>query len=301
MSGLPSAQSPSPASREADSTAPGSPAPAPHGVPPAQGRQPRRKRRKQILAPLALAALGVALLLLAIVNYPVAATGLRAPPFSRLALSAGFPIALIGVKVIQVSPAVAEMKIEVELPAGTLAAPAGTPPAALVVTPPLGTAFQSCPAPFCRVIRGTSPGTSASIWGKTLAFRYSGGLAAAATADFFVRASNFGVAYNGISASAAIPEFIYRGQGTPMLVTAYNIPSAATYDWSSFPTAGVNNRTATWQEDLAGGDTPGRVAVGISPSGQAHHDIQTLILGTLLGLAGAAILSAIQEALHIGD
>ncbi len=118
-----------------------------------------------------------------------------------------------------------------------------------------------------------------------------------ATADFFVKAHSFGVASNGITASAAIPEVTYQGPGQPMLVVTYDIPSAASYDWSSFPTASVNNSTASWVEDLTNGDTGARAAVGISPSGQATHDTETLLAGTLLGLAGGAILSAIQEAL----
>ena len=89
----------------------------------------------------------------------------------------------------------------------------------------------------------------AYVWGKQLAFRYTGG-SAVATADFFVKAA-------------------------------------------------VNNTTATWQEDLASTDTTGRSAVGINPAGQANHDIQALVAGTLIGLAGGAIISAVQEFLHV--
>ncbi|MGO9144012.1 MAG: hypothetical protein ACLP70_21620 [Streptosporangiaceae bacterium] len=46
-----------------------------------------------------------------------------------------------------------------------------------------------------------------------------------------MKARSFGVAYNGITASAAIPEFIYRGPGTPIFLVGYDIPSAASYDW----------------------------------------------------------------------
>ena len=50
----------------------------------------------------------------------------------------------------------------------------------------------------------------------TLAFSSVGGSPGKATVDFFVKARSFGVAYNGITASAAIPEFIYRVRDTDL-------------------------------------------------------------------------------------
>jgi hypothetical protein len=291
MSGMPTSQVPEPGSPLAESPPPGPPDDPP---PPAEHK---RSRRKKILTPLVLTALGMLLFLLVIIFYPSAVTEVRTPLYSRLGLETKFPVALIALTVIQVSPGIAEMKISVELPVGTTAPPPG-PPAALVVAPALGTAFRDCPAPFCLTVPGPVPG---SAWGVTLAFRSAGGSPGKATADFFVKARSFGVAYNGITASAAIPEFIYRGPGTPMFLVGYGIPSAASYDWSSFPTAAVNNHTASWQEDLTSVDSPGRAAVGINPAGQANHDNKTFIAGALVGLAGAAILSAIQEALHASD
>ena len=292
MSGMPTSQVPEPESPLA-----GSPPPRPPEDAPLLPAKHKRSSGKKILTPLVLAVLGLLLFLLVIIFYPSAVTDVRTPPYSRLGLETRFPIALIGLTVVQVSPAIAEMKISVELPAGTTAPPAG-PPAALVVAPALGTAFRDCPAPFCLTVPGPLPG---SEWGMTLAFSSVGGSPGKATVDFFVKARSFGVAYNGITASAAIQEFIYRGPGTPIFLVGYDIPSAASYDWSSFPTAAVNNRTASWQEDLTTVDSPGRAAVGINPAGQANHDNKTFIAGALVGLAGAAILSAIQEALHASD
>lgn len=292
MAGIPTSQVPEPESPLAENPPPG----PPDETPPLSAAH-KRSRRKKILTPLVLTVLGLLLFLLVIIFYPSAGTDVRTPSYSRLALETKFPIALIGLKVIQVSPAIAEMKISVELPVGITAPPAG-PPAALVVAPALGTAFRDCPAPSCLTVPGPLSG---SEWGVTLAFRSARGSPGIATADFFVKARSFGVAYNGITASAAIPEFIYRGPGTPMFLVGFDIPSAASYDWSSFPTAAVNNHTASWQEDLTSVDSPGRAAVGINPAGQANHDNTTFIVGALVGLAGAAILSAIQEALHAGD
>jgi len=300
MSGVPTAQSPGPAeSREPASqraeSSPSRPAdetpPLPAETPPLPAEHKRWKRKK-IFTPLVLAALGLVLLLLSILFYPSQSTGVSTPPYSRLEITTTSPIFLIGFKVVQVSPALAEMRFTVELPVGKTAPPPGAT-ASLQVAPPLGTSFRDCPAPSCTRVPGVPP---TFIWTESLAFK-----AGKAQADFFVKASSFGVAFNGVNAAAAIPEVMYKGPGNPIMLAAYDIPSAASYDWSSFPTAAVNNSTAIWQVDLAGGDTAAREAVGINSAGQASHDTRTYVAGALLGLAGGAILSAAQVALHAGD
>jgi hypothetical protein len=250
--------------------------------------KPERPQWRKILTPVALAVLGLVLFLFTILSYPSGATGVATPLYSRLAISTTFPILEIGLVISQVSPDVAEVGFSIELPAGRLAPPANAPTAHLTFAPPIGITFLECPAPACH--------TSPSEWRKPLAFTTG-----RAQANFFVKANSFGVAFNGVNASAAIPEVLYHGPGAPILFVGYSIPSAASYDWSSFPTAAANNTSAFWQEDLTGSDTAGRAAVGINPSGQANHDTRVFIAGALVGLAGAAILSAVQEAFHAFD
>lgn len=134
-----------------------------------------------------------------------------------------------------------------------------------------------------------------------LTFESADGLIWTATADFFVKAHSFGVTSNGVTASAAIPEVLYQGPGKLTLLASYNIPSAASYDWSSFPIAAAKDFTALWQQNLVGGDTPGRVAVGINHAGQARDDDKTFLAGALVGLAGGALIAAAQEVLNARD
>lgn len=282
MSGTPTSEVPPPPERP---LVPGQP-PPPDSLPPSAGERQRSKRTR-ILTPLALAGAGVLLFLLAILLYPSAATDVPTPSYPHLGIVTNYPADFVGLSTFQVSPAITEMRISVELT--ELHA---HPTAGILVSLPLGTAFQDCPA-GCQAVAGPA---RAYVWDKTLAFRDG-----KATADFFVKAHNFGVAYDGVAAAAAIPDVNYQGPGTPLFLIAYNIPSAASYDWSSFAPAAVNNQVATWQEDLTSGETAGRAAFGINPAGQASHDNKTFIAGALVGLAGAAILSAIQEALHAGD
>jgi hypothetical protein len=250
--------------------------------------------RKPVLRPVVLGAIGLALLLVSFLLYP-RTTELPSPAFPRLELSTNLRVAFVDYSVVQVSPAVAEMKISVVLPTGTPAPPAGAAPTFLSVAPPLGTGFRDCHPPACAV-RGTGV-TSASLWTDRLTFRP---VNSTATADFFVNARSFGVTSNGVDASAAIPEVIYLGQGNPILLTAYRLQSASSYDWSSLPAAAVTGTVVAWQQDLASGDTAGRTAVGVDHAGQTSDDIKIFVAGALLGIAGGAIVAAVQEAMHLG-
>ena len=178
------------------------------------------------------------------------------------------------------------MSIELRL-AGNL--PHGGAVAGLSVGLPRGTNFV-CSSSTCKE-------DSQSVG---LAFKRDGE-AIIASAEFFVEARSFGVEYNDVTASAAIPEVVYDGPGTPLLIVSYQIPSASSYDWSSYPASSVDKSGAVWQQALIHGDTVGRVTVGTNYAAQANDDTRTFIAGALLGLAGGALLSAVQEALHAGD
>jgi hypothetical protein len=52
---------------------------------------------------------------------------------------------------------------------------------------------------------------------------------------------------------------------------------------------------------VAAGITSGRIATGVNHLAQAADDHRTFFAGALLGLAGGALLSAVQEALHARD
>jgi hypothetical protein len=120
-------------------------------------------------------------------------------------------------------------------------------------------------------------------------------------ASVLVRASNFGETFNGVTASVAIPAILYKGPGTPTAYVEYRIPSASSYDWSAFPTQFANAAFASWAEVVTSGNVTGRAAVGINHANQSKDDNKTFLAGALLGLAGGALLSAVQEALRAID
>ena len=250
--------------------------------------------RKAAFRPVVLGAVGVVLLLISFFLYP-RTTELPSPAFPRLAVSTTFPVAFIDYSVVQVSPAIAEMKISVVLPTSTQGPPAGAPSPVLAVSPPFGTGFRDCHLPAC-IVKGHGI-TAASVWFERLNFRPETGSGATAVADFFVKAQSFGVTSDGINASAAIPEILYQGGGQPILLTLYHLRSASSYDWSDSQAAEVTSTTAQWQTDVGNGDTPGREAVGVDHAAQQSDDIKIFIAGALLGIAGGAIIAAVQEAM----
>jgi hypothetical protein len=263
----------------------------------AADRHPTRPGRpwwKKYQTAIVLAVIGLILFLVTVGLYP-STTQLPVPLSSTLALVAQRPVASITYEVDQVSSSVAEMKITIFLPVGASFPPASTPIVGLVVSPPIGTSFTTCPAPACK-----SESNGVSSWKVLLGFRPStspNGTSGIAFADFYVRAQSFGGTYNDVNASVVAPAVIYHGTGTPTLLTQYNIPDAAKYDWSVFPLDFAGPTFATWSEPVTSGQISARVADGTDFANQGKDNYHTFLAGVILGLAGGAVLAALQETL----
>jgi hypothetical protein len=256
----------------------------------------KRARWETILAPLGLAILGVAMILAALKVYPRPSEP-PVPAFSYLEVDASFPLFTIGYSVTKESAATAEIRIIVSLPAGMMHPPAHAPTAYLRMTLPTGSTFWHCPGHACK---GPAGKPIHGEWNQPLAFSSVFASSGEATANFFVKASNFGVTSNGVTAAAAIPAVIYQGRGQAVLLTGYKIPSPARYDWSS-PTARESGNYAIWTEPLAKGYTSGLSVTGVNHTAQSHEDLMTFLAGALVALGGGAILAAIIEAVHRRD
>jgi hypothetical protein len=249
-----------------------------------------------MLIPLVLAVVGLALLLAGWSIYPSGA-GNPTPGYSELILQSAVPVNYIQYDVNRVSSGNASMSVSVVLLQQT-AVPAQA--ASLQVWLPIGDTFAHCHGGACHVLPGGQQETS--YWATPLTFHPSSA-GPIATTSFTVKALDFGATFDGVDASAAIPEVRYccAAKVLPVLQAGYPIRSASQYDWTSFEPEDATSHSAVWQEQLTIGDTSSRVAVGINHAGQAHNDLLSLLAGTLLGLGGAALLSAVQEALHAGD
>jgi hypothetical protein len=249
---------------------------------------------KKYRTAIVLAVISLVLFLVTAGLYP-STTQLPVPLSSTLALQATQPVASITYEVDQISSSVAEMKVTILLPVGAPIPAANTPVVGLVLSPPIGTSFTTCPAPACK-----SESKGISSWKVLLAFSpftSPNGTSGIALADFFVRAYGFGGTYNDVNASVVAPAVIYHGSGTPTLLTQYDIPDAAKYDWSVFPLEFASPTFATWSEPVTNGQITARVADGTDFANQGKDNYHTFLAGVILGLAGGALLTALQETL----
>jgi hypothetical protein len=289
MSEVHNPQSPVPTDREPgdldDENRPNDPA----ANPPRSSAEHKRPRWGRFWTPIVLTILGVGLFAFALFLYPSEATEAPTPAYSRLLIGATFPVTDIVYDSYQISSVAAEIQVTAFASENTLLhLPAAKRIVVLIFSPPPGINFRNCSSPAC-----TESGPYAT-WSARLTFNSS----QSTTADFFVTAPSFGVADNGLTASAAIPDVVLQDPKESILLAGYQISDASSYDWSAFPTNRVSQSYALWQEALADGDTPGRAAVGINNARQSSDNNKTFFAGALLGLAGAAILSAVQETLN---
>jgi hypothetical protein len=257
---------------------------------------PTRSRRKKILVPVVLTVIGLALLLVGFLVYPRRAE----PPTPLLGAvfitgASGYVshhIEGINFRVDQVHPDLARLTIQIQL---TTAASRRHGQQAVIGISDLGLAIMHC-SPSCigiDVARDTAQPHVKSD--------------GTATAYFLVKAHSFGVAANGVTASAAFPQLFFSGTRPATMTLTYNIPSADSYDWSAYPPSDLSNTHATWEEPFVPNQLPlggggqwilSRVVTGINHAAETSDSTLTLIAGVLFGLGGGALVAAIQEALH---
>lgn len=286
MSGAVSGQSPEPESPAGGVLASSPPTPT------AGQAQVRRKYRAAAI----LFGLGLVLMVSAWRAYPAPETGIPTPAYPDITITISQPVYSIAYSVVQAQSGLAMLKISVTVFQGMN--PAGSRQQQTVrVVLPLGTAFQDLPLPPSYI----------QSMSKTLDFN-SGSFDTTATVVFPLTAHRFGSDTNGVTAYAALPDVSYqlttsaRGIAPPILYSRYQITSPNSYDWSTFPPESSGRSSATWEEFLpssAKGEVAGRVVPGIDHSRQSSDATRTFIAGALLGLAGGAILSAVQELLHL--
>jgi hypothetical protein len=254
-----------------------------------------------------LAILGFALLGVGFVLLPSTSQS-PTPPYSEIVLNSTVPILTINYRVTPASPSVDDVDVEIflngtKLPSGIVGN--------LVLRLPIGFRFHTCPAKSC--FRKQTPEGLYYTWAKLLTFdappillpgggmEHENTLGPEAVAHFSVNAHGFGETHNGSVASVALPTVQYHGPGSPMFTAGCYIPLASSYDWSSFPPVYANDVRAVWPEQLANGQALGRAAVGIDYGNEQRDNLYTFIAGALIGLAGSALLSSVQEALHAND
>lgn len=261
----------------------------------------RRLPRKKIWTPILLLVTAAIFAVIGLILYESATPSeLPAPSYVNIALKSSFPIGIIGYTVDQGSGS-AKIEIVARL-SNAVNPPNSTETATLELTPPNTDGFLVCPNMACGALISSS---------KLLLYRdliFTPGELGAETASvsFTVNTQAFGGNSNGLDASAAIPQVFYEcsysGLYIPVLQAQYNLHSAASYDWASFPVQQKSIASATWEEPvIINGETPGRVALGVDDVRQTRDDFFLFIAGALIAVAAGALLSAITEAVHATD
>jgi hypothetical protein len=285
------------------SDSPGIREPAPDAPADPDAKRVRRPRKK-IVIPVVFAVVGVILTIAAVGLYFLSTPGqLNAPSYATVELKSSFPIAELRYEVSpdKISSAVTDIRVFAQLPNNVLDTPAKATAAMLYLQLPSGVSFTTCPA-GCSIDKNAG----AYVWSVPLNFSDENTTSdsGVATASFAVRAVGFGYAANGSDAAAAIPQAAYLGPGssTLELYTGYaNVGAPDAYDWSGLPPQQANDDEIVWAEGVPAGGVPGVIDAGVNDTAQTQDGYKIFIAGALIGLAGGALLAALQEALHAND
>jgi len=259
---------------------------------------------RKVAIPVIFGVVGVVLTLGSIGLYFLSSPGqLTALSYTTVQVNSSFPIAELRYEVRPSStyPSITIITIFAQLPNNVLNPPAKAAAATAYLQLPAGVSFATCPR-SCDL----DPNANAYIWSQPLNFEYmdkdSGSGVAEAT--FPVKDSSFGYAANGTTASAAIPKAFYLGPGSApaQLYASYdNVGAPNAYDWSGLQPQSTSASEIIWDESVPSGGTLGEIDQGVNDDAQSQDGYKIFLAGALIGLAGGALLAALQEALHAKD
>jgi hypothetical protein len=161
--------------------------------------------------------------------------------------------------------------------------------------------IRKCPAgAICR----KETEKSVSIIGMPVIFDKNG---VTKNYNFVVSNVHLGFAGNGESAVADLPTVLGGGPAVTdeILYMRYQVQDAAAYDWSTPPLVVAAGRVA-WSEPLTvfsssaiSAEAQPSEITGTNHAAEAQDNRDTFISGILLGVAGAAVIAAAQEGLHL--
>jgi hypothetical protein len=125
--------------------------------------------------------------------------------------------------------------------------------------------------------------------------------------NFVVSNVHLGFAGNGESAVADLPTVMGGGPAATdeILYIKYQVQDATAYDWSTPPLVVAAGGVA-WSDPLTVSSSSAISAeaqpseiTGTNYAAEAQDNRDTFISGILLGVAGAAVIAAAQEGLHL--
>lgn len=303
-SGTPPVPGPAPGALPAPTAAPAAGQPGQPGGDGAHGARPvpppvrHSGRRSKLVTPLTLALLSLTFLLATVWVWPNENQP-ATPPSIYMIISTSLPINLVKYDVMVLSPDKYQIQLLLQAPSVSTDSVAG-----VSIYLPAGWRFGSCSrvgfdscqrAPIASQ-QGYYPGSTGQ-W----VMRVSGpSLLRQGDLTINIRGASFGYSTNGLQESVAMPQIEFDSNVNSELAVVYQgLPNPAKFDWSGFPTDELTSAYASWVEQITNGVEPGRVALGIDHAAQSRDDLATFLAGALVGLAGAALIGAVQESLHL--
>ena len=116
----------------------------------------------------------------------------------------------------------------------------------------------------------------------------------------FIKGRDFGYTSNSVTENVAMPQIQFSDPVNLRLGVVYKgLPSLVNYDWSSFPPTTLTGTYAGWFELIINGNAQARMAIGIDHGARNRENRDTFLAGALVGIAGSALIGAVQEAIHL--
>ncbi|MGO8725601.1 MAG: hypothetical protein ACLPN6_25885 [Streptosporangiaceae bacterium] len=282
-----------------DANKPSMPARTREGDPP-PSLLSRISKHKKFFVPVILALIGVGILPVALLVFPSDYQP-PTPLTSLVSIATNAPVGSMTYEV--VSKGDSRYLLTILLQA-SVAVTSSDNVARVEVYLPYGYKFGSCIGPVSVCAAKTVSGVSAGRERYPGTVRlWSIGFPSAtneAVLSIFVQGKDFGYSSNDVTETAAMPQVIFNHPiNFPLSVIYENLAVPENYDWSSFPPSTETGTYVGWLEQLVAGEEPARVAVGVDHGAQSRDDRDTFLAGALVGVAGAALIGAVQEVIHL--
>jgi hypothetical protein len=243
-----------------------------------------------LVLPVVLALIGLVALLLAVALLPHRGN-VNSPPAVHFSVTSDVPVGLVSYYVERESANRSRITVKSDVFSGGLTKKPSAP-ASFLVFLPRGSRPVDCPSASCVHV------ASSYSWLQRVSYSTD---SLDAQISFEVQGADFGYMANGVNAAVALPEFSYDGPESPNLEVQMHVDMghASRYDWQSLPASYVRDGNAVWDAHLVDGRSESRNAIGIDHAAAEGDDRRTFVAGAVVGVAGGALIGALQEALHL--
>jgi hypothetical protein len=209
------------------------------------------------------------------------------PAFSSVLVESEAPIAILDFEVHRDEPDTSTVFISAKVFTGGSGAP---PDGSIFFTFPRDAEPAECVEPRpCLHLKDSY------FWTAALKYDDLG----SATVTIPVRGERYAFDDNGVSAAAALPEVEYQGNPDSQLNVKYAMDDPSAYDWTGIPPSVLRPGFIVWTEQVDDGRVDPQVVTGLDRTAANRDRSSEFLAGALIGVAGGAVVGALQEALNV--